>query len=112
MFNLYLDDTRSGPSNDFGRSDNNWHEWVVVRSVANAKVLLETGLVQDLSLDHDLGCDSNDTALPNGKDLVLWMVECGCWPKGDITIHSNHYTRAKEMKELVDQYYYAGRKEQ
>jgi len=104
MFNLYLDDLRPGPyNNDIYEG---WEDWVIVRSIANAKTLLLTGLVNDMSLDHDMGYDSRKSKQPNpdGKSLVMWMVEENCWPKGIITIHSAHIGRAKEMKELIDRY--------
>jgi phage I-like protein len=45
--NVWLDDVRPTPPG-----------WVLVQTVPAAKALLETGEVQQLSLDHDLGlCD-------------------------------------------------------
>lgn len=105
MFNLFLDDSRPGPHNAFGTPEVGWENWVIVRNVENAKRLLEADLVDDMSLDHDLGYNSEHGGEnPNGKALVLWMVETGHWPRGKITLHSAHYTRAVEMKELIDRY--------
>jgi hypothetical protein len=105
MFNLYLDDLRPGPHNGICDSEIGWERWVVVRSVENAKTLLQTGLVQDLSLDHDLGMNSEDgNENPNGKQLVMWMIDNNVWPQGIITIHSANIGRAMEMKELVDRF--------
>lgn len=111
MFNVYLDDMRAGPINTdggvligdaaYGFSWPDWHNWIICRSVDQVKILLHNGLVDNLSLDHDLGQD-----LPTGYDLVKWMVENDCWPKGDITIHSANPVGAKNMKEMVDRYFY------
>ncbi len=108
MFNLYLDDLRRGPNNGFDQKKPpvGWENWVVVRCVENAKRLLRVpGLVDNMSLDHDLGYNSETgQENPNGKKLILWMIETGCWPAGWIHLHSNHYKRCEEMKELLDQY--------
>lgn len=57
-------------------------DWVVVRRTEFVKELLRHDLVDDLSLDHDMGpCET-------GYALVLWMEEHGFWPKGKITVHS------------------------
>jgi len=106
MFNLYLDDSRMGPNNGFESVDIGWEGWVIARSTESVKTLLLAGLVNDLSLDHDMGYDSQDIGRmnPDGKSLVMWMVEENCWPKGIITIHSANIYRAQEMKELIDRY--------
>jgi len=111
MFNVYLDDIRSGPINSaggqligsdaYGFTYPDWHQWVVCRSMKCVQELLECGLVRDLSLDHDLGED-----LPTGYDLCKWMVESNYWPKGDIFIHSQNPVGMRNMKELVDRYFY------
>lgn len=82
---LYLDDVRNGP--DF--TDVGWENWVIVRSVENAKLLLKTGLIEDMSLDHDMSTNS-ETGMENdsGYKLVCWMEENNIWPKGIISVHS------------------------
>jgi len=35
---------------------------------------------------------------------VKWMIENNTWPKGDITIHSSHFTEAKNMKADIDRF--------
>lgn len=57
---VYLDDERPTPDG-----------WVGVRWPAEAIALLQTGLVEELSLDHDLGDDGRGT----GYDVVLWIEE-------------------------------------
>ena len=97
--NIYLDDIRCGPSNDFyGPINSGWQEWVIVRSIENAKILLELGLVNDMSLDHDLSAEET------GYDLCKWMGETGHWPKGDISVHSANPVGARSMAGYIDRY--------
>lgn len=104
--NLFLDDLREGPNNDWGRGEAGWENWVVVRSVENAKWLLEMGVVHHLSLDHDMGYNSIDSSKENenGMVLVRWMVENSIWPSGDISIHSANIERALVMRETLNKY--------
>lgn len=104
--NVYLDDLRCGPNNDWERRTCGWEGWVIVRSVENVKVLLKAGLVDNLSLDNDMGFNSMVLGQLNltGKDLVLWMVSENIWPKGTITIHSENFICARDMKELIDRF--------
>ncbi len=55
---VYLDDERKPPEG-----------WTLVRWPE--EVILETGKVKELSLDHDLGDDEHGT----GYDVVLWVEE-------------------------------------
>lgn len=57
---VYLDDERIAPEG-----------WIQVRWPGEAIALLETGKVENLSLDHDLGDDERGT----GYDVVLWVEE-------------------------------------
>ena len=57
---VYLDDERTTPEG-----------WVRVYWPDEAIALLETGRVEELSLDHDLGDDERGT----GYDVVLWVEE-------------------------------------
>jgi hypothetical protein len=57
---VFLDDERPTPEG-----------WVRVYWPAEAIQLLESGLVEVLSLDHDLGDDQRGT----GYDVVLWIEE-------------------------------------
>lgn len=57
---VYLDDERTTPQG-----------WVRVHGPDEAIALLETGQVEELSLDHDLGDDERGT----GYDVVLWVEE-------------------------------------
>lgn len=103
-FNLFLDDERTGPNNDFITRLNGWEDWVIVRSVENAKTLLRLGLVNNLSLDNDMGQDSGGKNLPTGSELVKFMIEENCWPVGEITIHSQNLIAAQNMKADIDRF--------
>lgn len=94
--NVYMDDARSGP---ISYTDDDFDEWVIVRSVNNVKTLLGLNVVDDLSLDYDMG-----EGMPTGMDLAKWIVEHNTWPKGIITIHSSDPVGAENMKSLIDQH--------
>ncbi|MBT2759902.1 hypothetical protein J7E85_01380 [Paenibacillus sp. ISL-20] len=64
--NLYVDDLRDCPEG-----------FVVARTYYEAKHILETQDVSILTLDHDLGEDTEGKELPNGYDLVKYICEHG-----------------------------------
>lgn len=64
--NLYLDDLRDCPK-----------EFVIARTVEQAKYYLENFQIGVLSLDHDLGVDEEGNMLPTGYDLVKYICEKG-----------------------------------
>jgi len=63
---VFLDDERTTPEG-----------WVRVYWPDEAIALLESGAVEELSLDHDLGDDERGT----GYDVVLWIEKP--WPFAD-----------------------------
>ena len=94
---VYLDDEREAPAG-----------WLRVRWPNEAIELLKTGMVTDLSLDHDLGDDERGT----GYDVVLWIEEavamCGFVPPR-MAIHSaNPSARAKMEAGLKRIHRYVG----
>jgi len=108
MLNAYLDDSRVGPHNDDigdGPTRNDWHTWVIVRSVDNLKVLLTNELVGNLALDHDMGLDKDGNLHSSGMDAAKWMCETNTFPKGDITIHSRNPVGATNIKSYLDSYF-------
>lgn len=82
---VFLDDERATPEG-----------WVRVYWPDEAIELLESGLVEELSLDHDLGDDNRGT----GYDVVLWIEEAvalhGFNPPR-ITIHSANSSAKDKM---------------
>lgn len=99
--NIFMDDMRPGPMGDAGWGANltDWMSWVIVRSIENVKQFLEMGIVDQLSLDHDMGIQ--DT----GYDLVKWMAEHEVWPKGQIWIHSANPVGVENMVATVNRYH-------
>ncbi|MES2321674.1 MAG: cyclic-phosphate processing receiver domain-containing protein [Pseudomonadota bacterium] len=83
---VYLDDERSTPEG--------WHR---VYWPAEAIVLLETGLVTEISLDHDPGDDDRGT----GYDVVLWVEEAvitrGFVPP-KMSVHSANSSARQKME--------------
>jgi len=74
---VFLDDKRPAPAG-----------WTLVRWPEEVIALLETGDVEELSLDHDLGDDRHGT----GYDVLTWIEEAvatrGFRPPPIITVHS------------------------
>jgi hypothetical protein len=64
--NLYVDDLRDCPD-----------DFVVARTVEQAKYYLENFQIEILSLDHDLGTDEQGNLLSTGYDLVKYICEKG-----------------------------------
>ena len=111
MIDLWLDDVRLPPSN-----------YVWVKSVTEAKLILETGDVRRASLDHDLGAckecydgtaekwlvEHDYKSMPHcphfgtGYDLVCWMEETGHWPKEKPVVHSANPVGRQRMQQAID----------
>lgn len=88
---LWLDDIRPAPVG-----------WVHVRSVNDARNLLENNTVTEASLDHDLG----DYAADGGDAwrLVDWMAEQNVWPTESFTVHSANPIGSRRMLETAGRY--------
>jgi hypothetical protein len=116
MINLFVDDVRECP----------YIGWQVVRTIADARVLLATGTVKHLSLDHDMGAcsecvaarrDVGDMLTPettfvswcphaeDGSALVRWMIETGNWSKTKPVVHSMNPVGAARMRGLIERYW-------
>jgi hypothetical protein len=56
-FNIFFDDVREGPQIEYENTHSNIPDpnWIVVRKIEYMKELLLTDLVEDMSLDHDVG---------------------------------------------------------
>lgn len=82
---VFLDDERTTPNG-----------WVRVYWPNEAIKLLETGMVAELSLDHDLGDDERGT----GYDVVLWIEEAVAlrdFKPPKITVHSANSSAREKM---------------
>ena len=84
MINLWLDDERPAPEG-----------WIAARTGAEALRYLEAGVVQDASLDHDLGKGLT------GYDVVCWMERTGKWPQGEIWVHSMNPVGRARMEQVI-----------
>ncbi|MFJ1259025.1 cyclic-phosphate processing receiver domain-containing protein [Cupriavidus sp. CuC1] len=83
---VYLDDARETPAG-----------WVRAYWPEEAIALLQSGQVDALSLDHDLGDDTRGT----GYDVILWIEEAvalrGFVPPR-IIVHSANVSAAEKMR--------------
>lgn len=85
---LWLDDEREPPAG-----------WIHARSVRQAMLILRTGQVQSLSLDHDLGAGAS------GYDVVRWIEErCALGaikPPERIAVHSANPVGRERIRRAV-----------
>ena len=88
---VFLDDERITPPG-----------WTRVFWPEEAIRLLETGLVTEISLDHDLGNDERGT----GYDVVLWIEEAvatrGFVPPAVIAVHSANASARQKMEAGIE----------
>jgi len=83
---VFLDDERPTPEG--------WHRAYWPDEVIR---LLETGAVEEISLDHDLGDDVRGT----GYDVILWIEEAVAlrrFKPPRITVHSANASAADKMR--------------
>lgn len=98
LINLWLDDERLPPPG-----------WVWVKSVDEAIAYLNLGVVNHMSLDHDLGVESEGDPLvikeaKTGYDLTKWMAENQTWSREAPTVHSANPAGAANMKSVINRY--------
>jgi len=87
--NLYLDDLRDCLEN-----------FILVKNIEEAKYYLENYQIGILSLDHDLGIDSQGNLLPTGYDLVKYICENGL--RADkIYIHTDNSVGRENMYQTL-----------
>jgi hypothetical protein len=97
---IWLDDEFEARQSWFPAADG----WVHCRWPADVIAHLQTGLVTDLSLDHDLGEGSEYEHPRTGADVVKWLEEqvmTGAWPHATlprIRIHSRNPVGRDQMK--------------
>lgn len=88
---LFLDDERVAPEG-----------WTQVRWAEEAIKLLQTGTVERLSLDHDLGDDQRGT----GYDVLLWIEQesalNGFAPPSIMEVHSANPAGRKRMLAAIE----------
>lgn len=88
--NLYLDDLRSIPVGFIG-----------ARTVEEALSIMEKNKIHMLSLDHDLGMDSDGNLLKTGYDLVKYICESGVRPANKVYIHTDNVVGRENMYQTL-----------
>ena len=91
---VWLDDLRNEPVG-----------WVRCRTPDEVIRLLQTGRVEEISLDHDLGLLGGERER-TGYDVVLWLereVAEGRWvfPLPEISVHSANPVGRKRMAQAI-----------
>ena len=99
---VYLDDVRKAP----------WG-WTRVFTAGDCIALLEKGIVEELSLDHDLepehyADEPGYNAAPvyasrTGYAVVAWMIENSIWPRV-VIVHSMNPVGRKNMLDSLRRY--------
>lgn len=87
---VFLDDVRPAPAG-----------WTLVRWPDEVIALLETGEVEELSLDHDLGDDERGT----GYDVLVWIEEAVAlrgFRAPAITVHSANAAGRQRMALAIE----------
>lgn len=77
-------------------------EWVWAKTSAEALAYLETGTVQEISLDHDLGMNDqgeDDTT----RRLVLWMCENDAFPEV-LYVHTANRVGREWLVSMINRY--------
>lgn len=83
---LYLDDLRPTPSG-----------WLGVKTVEEAITALQSGRVEEASLDHDLGIEQR-----SGYELTVWMKQHNIWPAQGVTVHSGNGPGIQNMCQEIE----------
>ena len=88
---VWLDDVRPAPEG-----------WTWVKTPEEVVALLETGRVERLNLDHDLGLDEDRT----GYAVLVWLEEAvmlrGFTAPASIAIHSANPVGRQRMQRAIE----------
>ena len=91
---IYLDDEREAPKG-----------WTRIKKSLTAIILLESGIVDEISLDHDLGDDRRGT----GYNVLLWIeneiVMNNAFKLPRITIHTANPPARERMLAALENIY-------
>lgn len=101
-YRMFLDDIRNPPKG----------EWVVVRSYEEAtKYIIDNGMPNFVSFDHDLGATEPPYSIPHetGYDFAKWLCEVdmdfGWLPKDfDFKVHSANPVGAQNIESYLRNY--------
>ena len=84
---LWLDDNRVPPI-----------DYIWVKTAPEAIQYLMSGLVEEASLDHDLGLLDCGT----GYDVVLFLEQCPQFWPDHVAVHSRNPVASKRMRTVID----------
>lgn len=107
---LWIDDIRPAPEG-----------WVWVKNFDEAVKAFQEEEISDASFDYDLGyvipeedchfdvgkvvkATAYDTQMPDGNDILTWVIENKKWPSESITVHSMNPTGAKRLCDTIERY--------
>lgn len=85
MIHVYLDDLRPCPQG-----------FTLARNVQECLLLLEECDIDILSLDHDMGWNTEQT----GMDIVIWLVQKRKFPR-EIYIHTSSQAACTAMYQML-----------
>lgn len=92
--NIYMDDIRNPPKEEWEE-----YQWIPARKAEDVIYLLRMGVVEHMSLDHDMGIGEI-----TGYELLAWMEEHDVWPSGNIWVHSANPTGAQQMALIIEKH--------
>jgi hypothetical protein len=92
---VWLDDVREAPDG-----------WAHVRTPDEAIELLNSGEVEEISLDHDLGLATPESE-PTGYDVLVWLeqaiaTEAWTYPVPTIHVHSANPVGWRRMEQAIE----------
>ena len=90
-----MDDIRHDPQ----RYEDENEVWIIQRKAEDVIRLLKKGVVNDLSLDHDMGPGEL-----TGYELLCWMEKNNIWPRGNVYVHSANPSGADKMRAVINRY--------
>ncbi len=83
--------------------------WTIVRTPAEVVALLETGEVEELSLDHDLALWDESGREITGDEVVTWLMEAvvtrSFAPPKQIVVHSGNPAGRRRMELGIEAIY-------
>lgn len=91
---VFVDDVREPPD----------ELWVIARNYTSALLLLRTGLVKVISLDHDLGLNKYGAETLTGYDIAKWIegeVYHGNLIAPEIQVHSANPVGRKNIEAAI-----------
>jgi hypothetical protein len=106
---IWLDDTRDPaealPFQGWWRGRSDLDQWVWVKTAPEAIAHLEAGVVDEVSLDHDLGKEETP-GVGEGYDVLLWIENRVAFDDAYLPpvmhVHSGNQPAHERMQRAVD----------